>query len=305
MTKHDIPGNVTDNLKGQWTDKLDPGKVLSEGNLKKKRGAFWTCLLIGLLLIVLSFGVALALNVTRLDLLKQGVDTHVVGRGIVSQADADAFVNDTLDYLTGIKTLWEPAVTIGGFRIGVPETFKTHMATVKGWVDSAKAVLLGCAAIVLLLLTRALIGVKGSKKSPFSTGGYYLGAFIPLALLVGLGLWGYFDFDGFWAWIHRAFIPDGIFSAMEPIMQLFPVEVFSGYLQPIATTFAICTGITLLLPLLLWPLSRLLTAVLGSSAGTGRSQRKRTGTRKPSNAQRTTRRTTSGKTGKQHDIEGI
>ncbi|MEA4999447.1 MAG: DUF1461 domain-containing protein [Candidatus Limiplasma sp.] len=280
MAQDERLGNIPDTLKDRFGEKIDPSKVFSEGNLKKKRGAFWTCFLIGLLLVLLSLGVALGLNVTRVDLLKQGVDTHVVATGILSQSDADAFVTDTLDYLTGIKSLWEPAVTIGGFRVGVPEAFKAHMATVKGWVDSAKAILLAGAAIVLLLLSRVLVGVKGSRRSPFSVGGYYLGAAIPLLLLVGVGVWGYLDFDSLWAWVHTVFIPDGIFSATEQIMQLFPVEVFSGYLQPVAISFGIGAGIVLALPLLLWPLSKLLTALFGKAPA-----RRRTGSR---TAKRTT-----------------
>lgn len=280
MAQDERLGNIPDTLKDRFGEKIDPSKVFSEGNLKKKRGAFWTCFLIGLLLVLLSLGVALGLNVTRVDLLKQGVDTHVVATGILSQSDADAFVTDTLDYLTGIKSLWEPAVTIGGFRVGVPEAFKAHMATVKGWVDSAKAILLVGAAIVLLLLSRVLVGVKGSRRSPFSVGGYYLGAAIPLLLLVGVGVWGYLDFDSLWAWVHTVFIPDGIFSATEQIMQLFPVEVFSGYLQPVTISFGIGAGIVLALPLLLWPLSKLLTALFGKAPA-----RRRTGSR---TAKRTT-----------------
>ena len=280
MAQDERLGNIPDTLKDRFGEKIDPSKVFSEGNLKKKRGAFWTCFLIGLLLVLLSLGVALGLNVTRVDLLKEGVDTHVVATGILSQSDADAFVTDTLDYLTGIKSLWEPAVTIGGFRVGVPEAFKAHMATVKGWVDSAKAILLAGAAIVLLLLSRVLVGVRGSRRSPFSVGGYYLGAAIPLLLLVGVGVWGYLDFDSLWAWVHTVFIPDGIFSATEQIMQLFPVEVFSGYLQPVAISFGIGAGIVLALPLLLWPLSKLLTALFGKAPA-----RRRTGSR---TAKRTT-----------------
>ena len=40
-------------------------------------------------------------------------------------------------------------------------------------------------AIALLLLGRSLIGTKGGKENPFSLGGYYLGAGVPLALALG------------------------------------------------------------------------------------------------------------------------
>ena len=240
---------------------------------------------------LLSLAGSIAYNATKVSLLKEGVDRTVVASGLISQSDADAFVTDTLDYLTGVKTVWEPAITVGDHRIGVPDAFKTHMATVKGWVESAKAVLLGGAAIVLLLLGRALIGAKGSKKSKFSVGGYYLGAAVPLALIAAVGVWGALDFEGLWGWIHQTLIPDGIFGAGEEIMKLFPVELFAGYLQPVGITFAICVAVVLALPLVLVPLGKLLTALFGSgkSSGRGGSGRKATSTRKTS-ARKSTRK---------------
>ena len=295
MADNNVLGNIADNLKNQLGDKLDPGKLLSEGNLKKKRGAFLTCLIAGLLLMLLAMGAAIAYNVTRVDLLKAGVNQYVVGQNIISQSDADSFVNDTMDYLTGIKSVWEPAVTIAGHRVGVPDAFKAHMANVKGWVESATGVLLAGAAIALLLLGRSLVGVKGSSKSSFSVGGYYLGAGIPLVAALGLGLWGMLNFDGLWAWLHAAIIPDGIFAAGEEVMKLFPVEVFSGYLQPVATTFAICAGVVLVLPLLLWPLSKLLTQWFGKGTGSRKTAAKTT-TRKTAATKTTQRKTTAKKT---------
>lgn len=294
MADNDILGNIADGLKDQLGDKLAPGKVFSEGNLKKKRGAFWTCLIAGLLLMLLALGASIAYNATRVDLLKQGVDKYEVEPGLLSESDATAFVNDTLDYLTGIKSAWEPAVTIGDHRVGVPDAFKAHMATVKGWVESAKAILLAGAAIVLLLLGRAMIGTKGAKKGPFSVGGYYLGAGVPLLLIAGVGLWGYLNFDGLWGWVHQAFIPDGIFSAGEEIMKLFPVELFSGYLLPVGTTFAIGAGIVLALPLLLWPLSKLLTAMFGKG-GQGGGKRSASGAAHKSGTRKTAAKKTTRK----------
>lgn len=304
MADNDILGNIADNLKDQLGDKLDPSKVFSEGNLKKKRGAFWTCFIAALLLMLLALAGAIAYNVTKVSLFQDAVNRYVVAQGVVSQSDADAFVNDTLDYLTGIKTVWEPAVTIGDHRIGVPEAFKTHMANVKVWVGNAKAILLAGAAIVLLLLGRALIGVKGSKKSPFSAGGYYFGAAIPLLLTAGIGLWGYFNFDGLWSWIHQTFIPDGIFGAGEEIMKLFPVQMFASYLQPVSISFGILAAVVLALPLLLWPLSKLLTALFGKSSGSGsdgtttrrRTTRKATTSKSASTTKKTTAKKTTRKT---------
>jgi hypothetical protein len=156
-------------------------------------------------------------------------------------------------------------------------------------------VLLGGAAIALLLLGRSLVGAKGSKQNPFSLGGYYLGAGVPLVLALGLGLWGYFGFDTMWAAVHTLLIPDGIFPAGEAIMQLFPVEVFGGYLQPVALTFALCAGIVLVLPLLLWPLSKLLTSRFGKGSGASRRQTSAKTAAKKAPAKRTAaKKTTRG-----------
>jgi len=170
-------------------------------------------------------------------------------------------------------------------------------------VENAKTILLAGAAIVLLLLGRALIGVKGSKKSPFSAGGYYFGAAIPLLLAAGIGLWGYFNFNGLWSWIHQTFIPDGIFGAGEEIMKLFPVQMFASYLQPVGITFGILAAIVLALPLLLWPLSKLLTELFGKkgssdsaatrhrAASRKTTAHKSTSTTKKTTAKKTTRKT--------------
>ena len=291
MARPDLLNNLTNGLKDQLGDKVNPGKVFSEGNLKKQRNAFWTCFLAALLLVLLSLAGSIAYNATKVSLLKEGVDRTVVASGLISQSDADAFVTDTLDYLTGVKTVWEPAITVGDHRIGVPEAFKTHMATVKGWVESAKAVLLTGAAIVLLLLGRALIGTKGRKGSKFSVGGYYLGAAVPLALIAGVGVWGALDFEGLWGWIHQTLIPDGIFGVSEEIMKMFPVELFAGYLQPVGVTFAICVAVVLALPVVLIPLGKLLTALFGGRGGSGRggSGRRTTSGRRAS-ARKSTRK---------------
>lgn len=280
--------NIGGNLKEKLEDKADPGKVFSEGNLKKKRGAFWTCLIAGLLLIALALGAAVYYNATKVSLLETGivdnVDLDAVG---MDASSAKSFAVSTLAYLQGTVSSWEPVIVIGDHIMPIPDSFKTHMETVKGWVSSAVAVLLAGLGIVIVLLGRALIGVKGSKKSSFSIGGYYLGAGIPLALILGIGLWGYFSFDSLWSVLHKTLIPDGIFNAGEPIMQLFPVGLFAGYLQPVTITFAILAGVVLVLPLILAPLSKLLTNLLGKKR-VGSSTPRKTTARRASGASRST-----------------
>ena len=46
--------NLTGSLRDTVEEKLDPSKVFSGRNLKKKRGAFWTCLIAAFLLVLLA-----------------------------------------------------------------------------------------------------------------------------------------------------------------------------------------------------------------------------------------------------------
>lgn len=265
-----ILGNITGNLMDDLKDKVDPSKLLSEKNLQKKRNSFWTCLIAAFLLIALALGAAVYYNATKVSLLTEGIQEHVnLGAVGLDESRAERFAEDTLNYLQGNANEWAPVLRIGDHILPIPEAFKSHMATVKGWFTSATAVLLAGLAIALVLLGRALIGVKGAKKGSFSLGGYYIGALVPLVLIAGVGLWGAFNFESLWNLLHQTLIPDGIFSAAEPIMQLFPVGLFRGYAKPVAIAFGILAGVVLALPVLLFPLSKLLTALFGKSRASG------------------------------------
>lgn len=249
--------------------KLPPSRAPGDGTPQRKRSAFLTCFFAALLLMLLAFAGAIVYQATDVRLFQDAVNRYVVATGIVSQSDGEAFANDTLGYLTGKQSVWEPSVTIGDHRVAIPETFKQHMANVKRWVGSAKTILLAGAAVALLLLLWALVGRRGGRQNRFSFGGYYVGAMVPLVLAAGFGLWAYLNFDSLWLWIHQTFIPDGIFSADEEIMRLFPLQVFANYLQPVGITCAMLAGAVLLFPLLLWPLTRLLNARFGPN-GSGK-----------------------------------
>ncbi len=293
----DIVGNIGDSLKDQLEDKMDPSKVFSEGNLKKKRGAFWTCLIAGLLLMVLALGAAVYYNGTKVSLLEEGIVTHVDLAAVgMDASSAKNFAVSTLAYLQGTVSSWEPVLVIGDHIMPIPESFKTHMETVRGWFTSATAVLLAGLGIVVVLLGRALIGTKGSKKGSFSVGGYYIGALVPLLLIGGIGAWGYFNFDSLWATLHKFLIPDGIFDVAEPIMQLFPVGLFQGYLQPVAITFGVLALIVLVLPVILAPLSKLLTNLFGKKSGSSTSATRRAATRKTTTRKASSTRSTAAKT---------
>ena len=280
----DLTGNVGDSLKKQFEDKINPQKMFSEQNLAKKRSAFWTCLIAAFLLVVLALGAALYYNANKVDTFENALIQNVDPSLGLDELSLQSFARETIFYLNDAQDTWNPQIVVGGFAASqlIPQSFRDHMATVKGWFSSATAVLLAGAGIALVLLGRALIGRKGSKKSSFSLGGYYLGALIPLAIIGGIGLWGVLSFDNLWTILHRALIPDGIFDVLVPVMGLFPVGLFAAYLRPIAVTFGLLAVAVLVLPLILAPLSKPLTNLLGKSSGPASSTRGRAAGRTPS-----------------------
>ncbi len=280
--------NLTGSLRDTVEEKLDPSKVFSGRNLKKKRGAFWTCLIAAFLLVLLAAAGAVYLNAVKVDAFENALLENVDYQGLgTDELSVRSFARETIFYLTDAQDSWNPQIVIGGFPASgfIPQGFRDHMATVKGWVSSATALFLGGAAIVLLLLGRALTGSRG-RKSGFSLGGYYLGACVPLLLIAGVGLWAYADFNSMWGLLHRVFIPDGIFGAGELVMQLFPESLFAAYLPPIVKTFLIFVAGILALPLILAPVSALAArSKIGNRSG-GSSGARKTPTKKSSTANR-------------------
>ena len=65
------------------------------------------------------------------------------------------------------------------------------------------------------------------------------GLFCAVGLLLAVLLWAALDFHSLWMILHRLFIPDGIFSAREPVMQLFPLALFFEYLTPVSMALLI------------------------------------------------------------------
>ncbi|MCE5342434.1 MAG: DUF1461 domain-containing protein [Eubacteriales bacterium] len=217
------------------------------GNLRR-RSAFWLCFFAGLTLTFVSFLGAIVCCAGDAALFQSGVDRYVVAYGSLTQSDADAFVTQTMAYLNGEQSEWAPAVRYGDHPLVIPQTFTAHMATVRGWLQVSRYVLPLATAIALGIvgLAYVLSGRKGKRRFPL--GGYALGWALPLLLALGVGLWGVLDFSGFWAWLHSTLIPDGIFSAQEEIMRLFPLDLFADYIAPVGVTFGLFAGAALLLP---------------------------------------------------------
>ena len=210
--------------------------------------AFPVCFLAGLLMTLCALFGSVVVCAARTELFRDALTRSTVSGGAISQADADAFAEETIGYLTGERDAWLPRATVDGAALAVPETFVTHMATVRGWMLFAKTALPLAAATGFLLLTACAFAPGRRRGGGLSLGGYYAGAALPALIALGLGLWAAMDFNAFWAWLHMTFIPDGIFPAGEPIMRLFPETLFAGYAAPAGLLFAAFWAVALLLP---------------------------------------------------------
>ena len=235
-------------------------ETLNKSSPKKKCASFVLCLITAFLLMLSAFGYSIYVHATSLSLFEQGVFAINLADIGISESDAQSFANDTIAYLRGSQNVWDPVIQVGDLRTAmpIPLSFKDHMVEVRDWFASARVLLPTCAGIALLLLSGLCFDGKGRKQNRFSPVGYYLGAAIPPILACAIALWAYFDFERLWYILHQAFIPNGIFDIGEPIMQLFPLQLFAGYIQPVCVTFAILAGAVLTLPFLLRPLPGLL-----------------------------------------------
>lgn len=249
--------------------KKDIQRQNGHAGLPKRRGAFLISFLTAFLLALLALIVALAMNMTDENRFANALRAHVNYQELgADEASVYSFATETIRYLSGTQTDWNPQITLQGVPAGrfIPQSFREHMAGVRSWVVSARVAVTAGVLLVLALLGRMLLGGRKSGRLSFSPGGYYLGAFLPVGVIGGLGAWAWLDFDSMWAWLHQTFIQDGIFSASEPVMQLFPVELFADYLPTVAADFGVGILFVLALPLCLYPLCRRLAGRSGRSA---------------------------------------
>lgn len=251
---------------------------------RRAHGSFLVCLLLALVLLVLAVVYALYANVTDVEVFKEALNKADVnellammmgdgnvpatlstglslldGQNIKAGDLLSGFAENTINYLLNNTQEWKPVVTLMGMEIPIPlsEDFYSHMETVKTFVKlgtQAFMVLLGFAGFLLLWVL--LTSRKG--RSGFSPAGYYIGALLPVFFVIAVVGWAYFDFEGFWAFIHQHFIQDGIFSDGEVIMQVFTTDMFKSFMFPIVKTFAMLLGGILALPVVVAPLCNLI-----------------------------------------------
>lgn len=222
------------------------------------RTAFWLCLLAGFLGALLCVAGAVYGPATRTELFERALLSTVNREAVgTDEASLRAFAGETMAFLTGRKDAWEPEISLYGVPASqaIPESFRAHMRSVRGWVAAVPAVLVGLGLGALLLACLSFF------SGGFSARGCLWGVAAAGVLAALLLLWAALDFDSLWMVLHRALIPDGIFAANEPVMQLFPLSLFFSYVGPVM--LALGAHLALLL-LLIWALGRLCRRAKGT-----------------------------------------
>ena len=214
------------------------------------------CFLASLILTLVASAASVYFNAVDRQLftnaLLNNVDYTALG---MDESSMRSFADETIRFLTDEQDSWEPQIVVAGFPASrfIPQAFRDHMVTVKGWVSAAVTLLLTGCALVAALLACALVGA--GKGGGFRSRAYYAGVVPPVLLVGGVALWARLDFNGMWALLHRTLIPDGIFPADELVMRLFPETLFSAYLPPVLLLLGLMLAAVLVLPLILSPIS--------------------------------------------------
>ena len=173
-----------------------------------------------------------ALNPARFEkAVLNTVNPQAVG---MSESDLTAFARETMAYLRAEQDAWNPVTPFA-----IPQSFADHMDEVRGWVDVLKIALplAALAAAAGLWFGRDLRAARN-------------GMLCMLGLIAAVLLWAVVDFNSLWMVIHRLLIPGGIFPAGEPVMQLFPLALFFGYIPAVlgwmAGWTAVLAGVSVL-----------------------------------------------------------
>lgn len=200
----------------------------------------------GLMLTVSLIIFSLLILLTSTGLFHRALTNSVQWEAMeIPQEDLRAFAEETMEYFRGSKPCWQPVIRTGSGLLPVAESFTLHMETVKNGIQSALvlACILSSAALLLLAASFLLL------PCGFSSKGYLAGLLCPFLLAGAVVIAAMIDFQDLWFWLHQRFIPDGIFSAGEPIMRMFPLSLFFSYIIPLLLLLAAAL-ILLLIPLL-------------------------------------------------------
>ncbi len=177
----------------------------------------------GLVLMVLIALISIAGPATRTGLFVQALQATVNKERIqVTDDDLARFGEETMRYLRGEKPEWQPEI-----GVYIAPDFVGHMAQVRSWVAAIPWLLAAGVALVAACL------FAGLRRRAFMAGMLSV-----LCAALALILWAVMDFHSFWMVLHRVLIPDGIFAASEPVMQLFPLSLFIWYVPYVLLVLA-------------------------------------------------------------------
>ena len=186
--------------------------------------------MLGVMIMILASIAIPALNPARFEkAMLNTVNRQAVG---MSESDLTAFARDTMEYLCGETDAWQPQTPFA-----IPQSFTEHIAEVRGWGEVLKMALPAG-----LLICTAGLWLGCDFRAARS------GMLCMLGLMAAMLLWAMVDFNSLWMVIHRVLIPGGIFPAGEPVMQLFPLALFFGYIPAVLGWMAVtAVGLYLLM----------------------------------------------------------
>lgn len=190
---------------------------------------------------------AVLLQIINTDRFHHALQNHVSWESLgIPPENLHAFARETIGYLKNDFSQWKPEVLTAEGTLYISPGFSSHMETVKLGVNGAFriACLLFSAGIVLLAVHLLI------RSGGFSVKGYLMGIALPFLMIAVVFAAAISNFTEFWYWLHTHFIPDGIFSAYEPVMKLFPASLFSSYIFPLLLTLAAVIVLLLLPPVL-------------------------------------------------------
>ena len=211
-----------------------------------KRAPFLPSLLAALALMLTALLAAVYYPAVNTRLFENALLGNVDAAALETGADSlRAFARETMDYLTGRRKVWNPQISLRGVsaRQFISQDFRSHMANVRRWTRRIPTLLEAGFAFALALLLFLGVAKRGIRP-----GGWYLGAGLPVGLTAAVGVWAYVDFVGMWGALHRALIPDGIFPAGDPVMQLFPEALFASYLPWVLGLFLLLAALIFAMP---------------------------------------------------------
>ena len=134
------------------------------------RGAFFRCFLASFLLVLVAAGACVYFNAVDRQLFETALLENVDYAALGMDADSmRSFAEETILFLTDAQDSWEPSITVAGFPASrfIPQNFRDHMVTVKGWV-SAASTLLVCGTVAAVALLAWALATSG-RRGGFST----------------------------------------------------------------------------------------------------------------------------------------